>query len=231
MLHVWKLRPKYTLYTLGYCNSWAQRKYRLISFLWPNLRQYHYAAHIVWIGGKINELKKIWKKYATVWSLEWLKETAEGLDQDDRYFDWHFNWMSQEHNSIIYSIWLKENSDLHAESWNRIRGLSRLTQYDVMSELFQKPQYCMPPDDGRMTETCCGSNVGRGEEELLRWRTINCFVNFEPSRTRKNSEKTHGMKCSVHPDNSFGVRDGQSGKRGNWHGTRRVGKPCLGLGT
>jgi hypothetical protein len=34
----------------------------------------------------------------------------------------------------------------------------------------------MPPDDGRMTETCCGNNIGRGEEELLRWRTHNCFV-------------------------------------------------------
>jgi hypothetical protein len=28
--------------------------------------------------------------------------------------------------------------------------------------------YCMPLDDGRMTETCYGSNIGRGEEELLR---------------------------------------------------------------
>jgi hypothetical protein len=24
------------------------------------------------------------------------------------------------------------------------------------------------PDDDRMIETCCGNNVGRGEEELLR---------------------------------------------------------------
>jgi hypothetical protein len=26
----------------------------------------------------------------------------------------------------------------------------------------------VPPDDGRMAETCCGSNIGKGEEELLR---------------------------------------------------------------
>jgi hypothetical protein len=26
---------------------------------------------------------------------------------------------------------------------------------------------CMSPDDGRMTETCCGNNIRRGEEELL----------------------------------------------------------------
>jgi hypothetical protein len=25
----------------------------------------------------------------------------------------------------------------------------------------------MPPDDGRMTETCCGNNIRGGEEELL----------------------------------------------------------------
>jgi hypothetical protein len=25
----------------------------------------------------------------------------------------------------------------------------------------------MPPDDGRMTETCCGNNIWGGEEELL----------------------------------------------------------------
>jgi hypothetical protein len=34
----------------------------------------------------------------------------------------------------------------------------------------------MPRDDGRMTETCCGNNIRRGEEELLRSRTHNCFV-------------------------------------------------------
>jgi hypothetical protein len=28
--------------------------------------------------------------------------------------------------------------------------------------------YCMPPDDDCMTEACCGSNIGRGEEDLLR---------------------------------------------------------------
>jgi hypothetical protein len=35
----------------------------------------------------------------------------------------------------------------------------------------------MPHDDGRMTETCYGSNIWGGEEELLRWRTINCLMN------------------------------------------------------
>jgi hypothetical protein len=35
-----------------------------------------------------------------------------------------------------------------------------------------------PLDDGRMTEACCGNNIGREEEELLRWRTHNCFVLF-----------------------------------------------------
>jgi hypothetical protein len=28
--------------------------------------------------------------------------------------------------------------------------------------------HCLPPDDDRMIETCCGINIGRGEEELLR---------------------------------------------------------------
>jgi hypothetical protein len=36
----------------------------------------------------------------------------------------------------------------------------------------------MPLDDGRITETCCGNNIGGGEEELLRWRTHNCFDNL-----------------------------------------------------
>jgi hypothetical protein len=28
-----------------------------------------------------------------------------------------------------------------------------------------------------MTETCYGSNMGEGEEELLRLRIINCWIN------------------------------------------------------
>jgi hypothetical protein len=32
--------------------------------------------------------------------------------------------------------------------------------------------YCNPLDDGHMTETCCGNNIRRGGEQLLRWRTI-----------------------------------------------------------
>jgi hypothetical protein len=35
----------------------------------------------------------------------------------------------------------------------------------------------MPLDDGRMTETCYGNNIRRGEEEILRLRTINCWIN------------------------------------------------------
>jgi hypothetical protein len=35
----------------------------------------------------------------------------------------------------------------------------------------------LPPDD-RMIETFCGNNTGRGEGELLCWRTHNCFVNY-----------------------------------------------------
>jgi hypothetical protein len=35
------------------------------------------------------------------------------------------------------------------------------------SKQFETVYYCIPPDDGRMTETCCGSNIGREEEELL----------------------------------------------------------------
>jgi hypothetical protein len=38
--------------------------------------------------------------------------------------------------------------------------------------------YCMTHDDGRMTETCCDSNIGGAEEELLRRRTPNCFFNY-----------------------------------------------------
>jgi hypothetical protein len=36
------------------------------------------------------------------------------------------------------------------------------------SKKFKTVYYCMPPDDGRMTETCCGGNIGRGGEDLLR---------------------------------------------------------------
>jgi hypothetical protein len=32
----------------------------------------------------------------------------------------------------------------------------------------QTVYYSMPHDDGRMTETCCGNNIGKGEKELLR---------------------------------------------------------------
>jgi hypothetical protein len=36
------------------------------------------------------------------------------------------------------------------------------------SKQLETVYYCMPLDDDRMTETCCGNNIGRGEEELLR---------------------------------------------------------------
>jgi hypothetical protein len=36
----------------------------------------------------------------------------------------------------------------------------------------------MPLDDGRMTETCWGNDIGGVEEELLRWRTITCLLNI-----------------------------------------------------
>jgi hypothetical protein len=29
-----------------------------------------------------------------------------------------------------------------------------------------------------LIETCCGNNIGRGGEELLRWRTHNCLVTY-----------------------------------------------------
>jgi hypothetical protein len=38
--------------------------------------------------------------------------------------------------------------------------------------------YCMLHDDGRMIETCCGSNIRGREEELLCWQTINCLINI-----------------------------------------------------
>jgi hypothetical protein len=40
----------------------------------------------------------------------------------------------------------------------------------------------MPHDDGHMTETCCGSNIGGGEEELMLRQTINCFVKVEENQ-------------------------------------------------
>jgi hypothetical protein len=46
----------------------------------------------------------------------------------------------------------------------------------------------MPLDDGRTTETCCGINIRGGEEELLRWKTINCLINI--TRNRKDTTLT-----------------------------------------
>jgi hypothetical protein len=37
----------------------------------------------------------------------------------------------------------------------------------------------MPLDDGGMTETCCGNNIRGGEEELLCWQTINCWITVQ----------------------------------------------------
>jgi hypothetical protein len=36
------------------------------------------------------------------------------------------------------------------------------------SKPFATVHHCLPPDDDRMIETCCGITIGRGEEELLR---------------------------------------------------------------
>jgi hypothetical protein len=36
----------------------------------------------------------------------------------------------------------------------------------------------MPLDDGRMTETYCGTNIRGDEEELLSWRTLKSLINI-----------------------------------------------------
>jgi hypothetical protein len=51
--------------------------------------------------------------------------------------------------------------------------------------------YCMPLDDGRMTETCC-VNI-RGEEELLRWRTINCLIKIRAAYAFSDGR----LKCNA----------------------------------
>jgi hypothetical protein len=38
----------------------------------------------------------------------------------------------------------------------------------TVSKQLETVYYCMPLDDGLMTETCCGNNIGRGEEEVFR---------------------------------------------------------------
>jgi hypothetical protein len=45
-----------------------------------------------------------------------------------------------------------------------------LARYVIMNCAYRDKMlyYCMTPDDGRMTETCCGSNNRGGREELLR---------------------------------------------------------------
>jgi hypothetical protein len=46
--------------------------------------------------------------------------------------------------------------------------LKNLIRDYISSKQLATVNYCMPLDDGRMTETCCGNNIGRGGEELLR---------------------------------------------------------------
>jgi hypothetical protein len=70
-------------------------------------------------------------------------------------------------------------------SWLHIRLLESSKQLKTV-------YYCMPHDDGRMTETCCGNNIRGGEEELLRWRTINCLISF----STLVSFTSHSTDCS-----------------------------------
>jgi hypothetical protein len=44
--------------------------------------------------------------------------------------------------------------------------------------IFIKQLIRSPHDDGHMTETRCGNKSKGREEELLRWRTINCFMHY-----------------------------------------------------
>jgi hypothetical protein len=39
-------------------------------------------------------------------------------------------------------------------------------EFQAASKQLETVYYCIPLDDGRMTETCCGNNIGRREEEL-----------------------------------------------------------------
>jgi hypothetical protein len=60
--------------------------------------------------------------------------------------------------------------------------------------------YCMPLDDGRMTETFCGNNIRRGEGKMLRWRTIHCWINRKQSFLWKQREFTTSVSgWSSHP--------------------------------
>jgi hypothetical protein len=54
--------------------------------------------------------------------------------------------------------------------------------------------YCMLLDGGRITRTCCGNNI-RGEEELLRWRAINCWFS---RRTRWVLSGIVTVPCDLH---------------------------------
>jgi hypothetical protein len=38
----------------------------------------------------------------------------------------------------------------------------------IISKPLATVLHCLPPDDDRIIETCCGINTRRGEEELLR---------------------------------------------------------------
>jgi hypothetical protein len=74
--------------------------------------------------------------------------------------------------------------------------------------LFATVHYCMPPDDGRMTETCSGNNVRRGGEELLRGRTINCLMSAElclqeQTKTMTSLVERAWLRPMFEPKNSF----------------------------
>jgi hypothetical protein len=55
----------------------------------------------------------------------------------------------------------------------------------------------MSPDDGRMTETCCGNNIRRGEEELLHWWTINCLINIRKQQGAHHSNHNSSLHIQL----------------------------------
>jgi hypothetical protein len=75
----------------------------------------------------------------------------------------------------------------------------------------------MPHDDGRLTETCCGSTIRGGENELLRWLIINCLMNIhtqqEAHQTNHNSS-LHIQKQGIFPQNLAIPVTGRGGLHG-----------------
>jgi hypothetical protein len=72
---------------------------------------------------------------------------------------------SFDHHQVAYSSILSQVFSLTAiaVSWISNHATGNITTVTTISDY-----YCIPPDDGRMTETRCGKNIVRGgEEELL----------------------------------------------------------------